>query len=180
MPVAKKPASSIYVCGVGALAATTAKIGATHIVTLIRDHGPVATPEGVTAVNHLRIDVNDITEPADGLVHPQDMHVAEVLEFASRWNQRAPMIIHCFAGISRSTASAYASLCALNPDVPEDLIARRLRRASPTATPNKLIVAIADDILGRGGRMADAIAAIGLGEPATEAVPFYLSSRQDR
>jgi len=178
MPAANNHNSTIHVCGVGALASHTARIGATHIVTLIRDHGPVATPQGITAANHLRIDINDITEPAEGLVHPQDIHVAEVLEFAKRWNQRSPMIIHCFAGISRSTASAYSSLCALNPDTSEDLIARRLRRASPTATPNKLIVAIADDILGRGGRMVDAIAAIGVGEPAVEAVPFHLASRQ--
>jgi len=63
--------------------------------------------------------------------------------------------------------------------VPEDLIARRLRRASPTATPNKLIISIADDMLGRGGRMVDAIAAIGMGEPASEAIPFHLAARQE-
>ena len=180
MPASNSSSSTIHVCGVGLLAATTAKVGATHIVTLIRDHGPVETPPGVVSANHLRIDVNDIVEPGDGLVHPQDIHVTEVLNFARAWDHRSPMIIHCYAGISRSTASAFSSLCALNPEVPEELIARRLRRASPTATPNKLIVAIADDILGRGGRMVDAIAAIGAGEPANEAVPFFLNSRQDR
>jgi len=178
MPAPKEPATTVHVCGVGSLPATTAKVGATHIITLIRDHGPVATPPGVAPENHLRIDVNDITGPSDGLIHPQDIHVEEVLNFARAWDHRAPMIVHCFAGISRSTASAYSILCALNPDVPEDLIARRLRRASPTATPNALIVSIADDMLGRGGRMVDAIDAIGLGEPANEAVPFFLASRQ--
>ena len=172
------PASTIHVCGVGALEATASVIGATHVVTLIRDHGPVATPRGIAAGNHLRVDINDITEPSEGLVHPQDMHVEEVLNFVRAWNHRSPMIIHCFAGISRSTASAFSGLCALNPDVPEDLIARRLRRASPTATPNRLIVSIADDLLGRGGRMVDAIDAIGQGKPATECVPFSLRSRQ--
>ena len=172
------PVSTIHVCGVAALEATTRAAGASHVITLIRDHGPVATPTGVESANHLRIDINDITVPADGLVHPQDNHVAEVLNFIRNWDHRGPMIIHCFAGISRSTASAFSGLCALNPDVPEDLIARRLRRASPTATPNRLIVSIADDMLGRSGRMVDAIAAIGNGEPAFEAVPFALASRQ--
>ena len=88
------------------------------------------------------------------------------------------MIIHCYAGISRSTASAYSALCLLNPEIPEDVIAQRLRRASGTATPNRLIVSIADDLLGRGGRMVDAVSAIGMGAPAVEAVPFGLSSRQ--
>ena len=36
-----------------------------------------------------------------------------------------------------------------------------LRKASPTATPNQHLVALADDILGRNGRMVDAIRAIG-------------------
>jgi predicted protein tyrosine phosphatase len=171
-------ASTITVCGVGALQATAADLGATHVLTLIRDHGPVATPKGVLATNHLRIDINDITSPADGLVHPQDDHITEVLNFIRAWDHSSPMIVHCFAGISRSTASAFSGLCLLNPEVPEKLIARRLRLASPTATPNRLIVSIADDILGRGGRMVDAIDAIGQGQAAAECVPFKLISRQ--
>lgn len=178
MPASKQPASTIHVCGVGVLPATAARVGATHIVTLIRDHGPVDTPPGIEPANHLRVDVNDITTPADGMIHPQDFHVTEVLDFARAWNHASPMIVHCFAGISRSTASAFSILCALNPEASEEQIAQRLREASPTATPNFLIVSIADDILGRGGRMVDAIDKIGTGVPATECVPFYLNSRQ--
>jgi predicted protein tyrosine phosphatase len=176
----KAPASAIHVCGVGALEAHAAAIGATHVVTLIRDHGPVPTPKVVKPENHLRIDVNDITEPMAGYVHPEAHHVEDVLRFVRAWNHRSPLIIHCFAGISRSTASTFAGLCALNPEVPETIIAQRLRQASPTATPNRLIVSIADDLLGRRGRMADAIAAIGQGEPAMETVPFWLASQQAR
>jgi predicted protein tyrosine phosphatase len=160
------------------LQALAGDIGATHIVTLIRDHGPVATPKGIPTENHLRVDINDINAPAEGLVHPQDEHVSEVLNFIRAWDHRSPMIVHCYAGISRSTASAFSGLCLLNPDVPEKLIARRLRDASPTATPNRLIVSIADDILGRGGRMVDAIDDIGQGLIAAECVPFKLASRQ--
>lgn len=178
MPKTSPHAATIHVCGVGALPVHAQKIGASHVITLIRDHGPVATPAGIVDGNHLRIDVNDINEPGTGLIHPQDVHVTEVLKFARAWDQRAPMIIHCYAGISRSTASAFSSLCALNPEVSEAVIARRLREASPTATPNRLIVSIADDMLGRGGRMVDAITEIGQGEIAAEAVPFFLQSRQ--
>jgi predicted protein tyrosine phosphatase len=77
-------------------------------------------------------------------------------------------------GISRSTASAYASVCALNPQRDETDIAQALRRASPTATPNIRIVALADRLLGRGGRMVAAIEAIGRGSLAEEAAPFRL------
>ena len=76
------------------------------------------------------------------------------------------------AGISRSTAAAFVT-CALSPDRSEASIAQALRRASPTAKPNIRIVALADDMLGRNGRMVDAITAIGPGVLA-EAFPFRL------
>jgi predicted protein tyrosine phosphatase len=53
-------------------------------------------------------------------------------------------------------------------------IARELRRVSPTATPNRRLVAIADDRLGRDGRMSAAIAAIGRGADCYEGAPFAL------
>jgi predicted protein tyrosine phosphatase len=77
-------------------------------------------------------------------------------------------------GISRSTASAYAGVCALNPQRDEASIAQSLRRASPTATPNIRIVTLADRLLGRDGRMVAAIETIGRGIMAEEAAPFRL------
>jgi predicted protein tyrosine phosphatase len=76
--------------------------------------------------------------------------------------------------ISRSTAGAYVAACALNPRRDEWTIARELRRASATATPNSRLVALADRMLGRDGRMVAAIDAIGRGEIAYEADPFRL------
>ena len=84
------------------------------------------------------------------------------------------MVVHCWAGISRSTAAAFAALCAINPGVDEELIARRLREASPTAYPNRLMIRLADAALGRRGRMVEAIEGIGRGVVALEAVPFSL------
>jgi predicted protein tyrosine phosphatase len=83
-------------------------------------------------------------------------------------------VIHCFAGVSRSTAAAYVAACALKPDGDEFAIAKALRAASPTASPNSRLVALADDALGRRGRMSEAIAAIGRGEACFEGTPFTL------
>jgi predicted protein tyrosine phosphatase len=105
---------------------------------------------------------------------PDEEHVAELLSFVRRWDRRAPLVMHCYAGISRSTASAFASVCALNPQRDEDAIAQALRRASPTATPNIRIVSLADRLLGRDGRMVAAIETIGRGVMAAEANPFRL------
>jgi predicted protein tyrosine phosphatase len=49
-----------------------------------------------------------------------------------------------------------------------------LRAASPSATPNRLIVSYADALLGRNGRMSRAIEKIGRGENAYLGKPFVL------
>ena len=82
--------------------------------------------------------------------------------------------MHCYAGISRSTAGAYITALALNPALDEVWLAQTLRRNAPSATPNSRLVALGDDILGRKGRMVDAIKAIGRGEEAFEGTPFIL------
>ena len=75
-------------------------------------------------------------------------------------------------GVSRSTAAAYIGVQILNPEVDELDLANALRWAAPFATPNPLMIKIADDILGRSGRMVDAIKSIGRGENAYEGSPF--------
>jgi predicted protein tyrosine phosphatase len=98
--------------------------------------------------------------------------VNEFLDFAKRWDRRAPMVIHCFAGISRSTAAAFSVFCAARPDLDEGEVALRLRQRSPEATPNIRIVTIADRILGRAGRMIRAVERIGRGADAMEGSVF--------
>jgi predicted protein tyrosine phosphatase len=143
-------------------------------VTLInRDHIP-QTPRQISPERHLQIAVNDIAAPAPGLTHPNEAHVSQLLEFVRAWDRTAPMVIHCWAGISRSTAAAFISLCALNPKIGEDEIAWRIRESSPTAYPNRLLVAHADDVLGRDGRMLEAVEQIGRGVIAAEGHPFSI------
>ena len=113
--------------------------------------------------NHLWLRLHDISAPLDGYVFPEEAHVADLLDFVRRWDRRAPLVVHCYAGISRSTASAFASVCALSPHRDEQSIAAALRRASPTATPNLRIISLADRLLGRNGRMIAAIETIGRG-----------------
>ena len=100
------------------------------------------------------------------------------LEFGAAWDERAPLLVHCWAGVSRSPAAAFILACARSARGQEKAIAQRLRLASPVATPNALMVALADETLGRGGRMIDAITHIGRGADCGEGVPFALE-RQD-
>jgi len=110
----------------------------------------------------------------DGYTAPAHEHVQRLVDFVTAWDRQAPMVVHCFAGISRSTAGAYVAACALNPKRDEMQIAWDIRRASRTAQPNVRIVSIADRLLKRDGRMIRAIDAIGVGDPATEGHPFRL------
>jgi predicted protein tyrosine phosphatase len=97
-----------------------------------------------------------------------------LIDFVGKWDHAAPMVVHCYAGISRSTAAAYTVACALNPARDEQQIAQAIRRASRTAQPNAAIVSVADRLLKRHGRMVHAIETIGPGHLAEEGVPFRL------
>ncbi|MGD9866842.1 MAG: tyrosine phosphatase family protein [Hyphomicrobiales bacterium] len=167
----------IYVGPLSAVVSTVEASRIGHLVTLINSDSMIDTPAGIAAGRHLRLAMNDITEALPGMVPPGESHVAELIEFATGWDRKTPMLIHCWAGISRSTAAAFVTLCALNPQAEEHRIAQAIRAASPTATPNARIVKLADAALGRGGRMTDAVMAIGPGAPVMEARVFSLPSR---
>jgi predicted protein tyrosine phosphatase len=109
-----------------------------------------------------------------GQVLADTTHLEDLLGFVHAWDRAEPMVIHCFAGVSRSTAAAYIAACALNPGGDEFAIARAMRAASPTASPNSRLIALADDALRRQGRMKEAIATIGRGEACYEGRPFML------
>jgi predicted protein tyrosine phosphatase len=166
---------SVHVCSLARIAVTVAEARASHLVSLINDDTAVVRPETIAEENHLFLGINDIVEPQDGMVLPAEEHVRQLIAFAGDWDRLHPMVIHCFAGISRSTAAAFITLCVTRPERDEFDIARRLRAASSIATPNPRLVALADDVLGRRGRMIEAIAAIGRGEMAIEGVPFALA-----
>jgi predicted protein tyrosine phosphatase len=164
----------IHVCSLARLHDTVAQTRASHVVTLLRTVDLVERPRSVAAGNHLILGMDDISVPIDGYTHPAEEHVVELVDFVRRWDRRAPLVVHCYAGISRSTAGAFVTACALNPTRDETQIAWAMRRASRTATPNARIVAIADRLLQRKGRMVRAVETIGSGASAFEGEPFRL------
>ena len=164
----------IHVCSLAALPSTVKTTGASHVLTVMANVDQVQRPLSVLPANHLKVQMDDITEAIEGFVAPSEIHIEQVLNFVRSWDRGAPLVVHCYAGISRSTASAYTAVCALNPQRGEHSIAQALRHASPTATPNSRIVSLADKLLGRDGRMIAAIETIGRGVLAAEARPFRL------
>jgi len=164
----------IHVCSLARLHDTVEDTRARHVVTLIKDISLVRRPDSIAPGNHLLLDMDDIVVEMDGYVPPSQEHVEKLIDFVTRWDRTAPIVVHCYAGISRSTAGAFITACALNPRRDEAMIARAIRDSSPTAIPNMRLVALADNILGRKGRMVKAVQAIGPGLSAYEGVPFRL------
>ena len=170
--------SSVHVCSLldvhDVLEATRAR----YLVSVINEQLMLATPHRLDTDNHLKLACNDIARPQPGLTAPSSAHIVRLIDFTRRWNRQGPLVIHCWAGISRSTAAAFVTLCALNPETDELRLARHLRASSPVAQPNRLVVALADDALGRAGRMVRAIEAIGQGQLiVAESKPFRVDSR---
>ncbi|WP_413988815.1 tyrosine phosphatase family protein [Labrys okinawensis] len=165
----------INVCSLSLLDATVMATGARQILTLLNVGTKVIRPATVEEKMHLFLGMNDIIEMADGQILPGEDHLSQLLRFVNAWDQETPLVVHCYAGVSRSTAAAFTTACALNPHLDEMELAQTIRRLSPTATPNKRIVALADARLKRDGRMIAAIDSIGRGEDCFEGVPFALT-----
>lgn len=164
----------IHVCSLANVPKAMEAVRPSRLVTLLTAGTPFERPAGIAPENHLLLSMNDIAVAQDGLVLPGREHVERLLEFVSLWDQRSPLLIHCFAGISRSTAAAYIAAAALSPDRDEVELAKALRQLSPSATPNPRLIEHGDAILGRNGRMVGAIRAIGRGCDAYEGNSFAL------
>lgn len=165
----------IHVCSLARLEHTVAATGARRVVSLVNAGTPMRIPAHVNGEAHLFLPMNDIVEAQDGMTLPGEAQIASLFSWLEAWDRADPVVVHCFAGVSRSTAAAYSAVLALDPGRDEEELAFDLRAKSPTATPNRRIVAIADALLGRGGRMIRAVEAIGRGEDCMEGVPFALS-----
>ncbi|MER9326330.1 tyrosine phosphatase family protein [Mesorhizobium sp. M0488] len=164
----------IHVCSLAKIEEMVARTGAERMLSLLAAGTEVVRPVSIARQNHLHLVMHDIAAAQDGMTMPGEEHVRNLLDFAHRWDRARPMLVHCYAGISRSTASAYIIAAALAPKRDEAELARTLRTLSPSATPNPRLIAVADTLLGRDGRMIAAIEAIGRGADAFEGTPFEL------
>ena len=164
----------IWVCPLSKVDATVASTQAKRLVSLLAPGTAMVRPPAIAERDHLWLSLHDIAEAQDGMTLPGEAHMRTLIDFAKSWDRTRPLVINCYAGISRSTASAYIIAAALAPSRDERELAATLRRVSPTATPNVRLIALADEMLGRQGRMVEAVKSIGRGADAFEGVPFAL------
>lgn len=164
----------LHVCSWELLHETVRQTDASHVLTLMKNVDQVTTPAGIAPRHHLKLDFADILEERPGEVAPSATHVAGILDFVAGWDGARALVIHCYAGISRSTAGAFIAACALRPDLPEADVADMIRTRSPSAVPNARLIRFADGRMGRNGRMIAAVDRIGAGTGATTGTPFFI------
>ena len=149
---------TILVCPLSRVTETIRDHAPERVVSLL-DPGFDSPVLGPSYVNrHLRLSFHDIHKPAASLVMPAAKHVDHLLSFVMGWQRAKPILVHCRAGIGRSTAAAFITACFYNRKAPEHEIALALREIAPHARPNETLVRLADRVLERGGRMIAAIA----------------------
>lgn len=159
--------SRILITPYAALADSVRRHRPSHVLTVMSDPF-VETPKGIEPGRHLRISVADIVEPAGDDVVPSSDHIADILAFGMDWDRKRPFLVHCWAGISRSTAAAYILLCDIHGPGYEEEIASALRMRAPHANPNRLMIRHADALLQRKRRMIEAVEAMGGAHPFNE------------
>ncbi len=167
--------SYIVISPLKTIAEQAIRHNASEMISLMTESHDFHRPGVINPERHLRIGVNDVDVDAnDGLIAPSDHHVAAIIDFAKGWNRKAPLIVHCWMGVSRSPAAALIAALSVAPQLEDDDLAKTMRAASPQASPNSLIIEIGDRLLGRHGRLVQAIKAIGPGADYQGDAPFQL------
>src|ERR1700722_7545609 len=114
----------LHVCSLARIDEVVEATGARSMVTLLAPGTPMVRPGPIALERHLHIEMHDIVEDSPGHVLPVAAHINALIAFVQGCRQ-TPMLIHCFAGVSRSTASAYIAACLLAPHRDEREIARK-------------------------------------------------------
>jgi len=152
----------ITVCGIEELEGHCAA-GVSHVLSILDPGWPVPPAFGAFG-EHERLELRfyDVIEDQPGTEAPRPEHVAALLEFGRDLQAEPPpgahLLVHCHAGVSRSTASVALILAQALPDRPAPEIIQELLRIRPQAWPNLRILEIGDAMLGRDGTLIAAAA----------------------
>ena len=100
----------------------------------------------------LVLSFDDITSPKNDWVLPNKKHIQSALNFADELRGDS-LLIHCHAGISRSSGIALAIIAkGLGPGKEKQAFIE-LEKINPNCAPNALLVWFIDEILDRGGAL---------------------------
>jgi predicted protein tyrosine phosphatase len=154
----KHTSPRITICGIFELGEHT-NVGVTHAISILGPNAPVP-PELVGFAPHRRLILrfHDVIEPLSDEIPPTRDDVARLLEFGQKVNKTpdAHLLVHCRAGVSRSTAAAALILLQANPEWPASAALDAIAAIRPRAWPNLLLLELGDAVLGRNGEIVAA------------------------
>ena len=161
MPV---PGWELTVCGLAELGEHGTR-DVTHVLSIIDPDEPDPADFARYGREHHRLTLryHDIIADLAGWVPPTPAHVEQILSFGADLDAHHPgdglghLLIHCHAGVSRSTAAMAILMARLTPLGQEAGVFERLVRVRRQAWPNSRMVAFGDGLLGRGGRLVEAL-----------------------
>jgi predicted protein tyrosine phosphatase len=155
--------SQLTICGIEELPAHRERT-VTHVLSVLDPELPeIETFRTYGEHRRTTLRFHDIIDPAPGRIMPTRRHMEDILAFgtelASSQGERTQghLLVHCHMGVSRSTAAMLSLLAQVYPDGAEDDLFARLRQIRPQAWPNSVMIGHADDLLGREGRLTDAL-----------------------
>ena len=145
------------VCGLEELDGHSAR-EVSHVLSLIDPGTPdPAAFERYGEHRRVTLRFHDVIAPAPGMVAPGERDVAEILAFGESVAEGDHLLIHCHMGISRSTAAMTALIARAHAELDETEVVGRLREIRPQAWPNARMIGFADRLLGRNGRLSEAV-----------------------
>lgn len=148
----------VTICGIDELACHCAG-DVTHILSILDPGWPEPEPlSGFDVNRRLKLRFHDVIDAHPDWIAPERWDVELLLAFG-RDLGAAPethLLVHCHAGVSRSTAAAILVLAQACPDRPADEILQEVVQLRPRAWPNLRILELGDEILGRRGEIVDA------------------------
>lgn len=122
----------------------------------IGDPGTRAPAGSARVAAKLRLEVEDVIDPSLPFA-PTRTDVERIVRFGRRLPTDGIAISHCDAGISRSSAAAIIALAACYADASEEEVVATVLAGAPGLHPNRLMIRLADDVLGREQRLVDAV-----------------------
>ena len=152
----------ITICGIAELGEHSAA-GVTHVLSILGPTSP-DSPEFAAFTPHRRLILrfHDVIERRPDQIAPTREDVERLLIFGREVSETsgAHLLVHCRAGVSRSTAAAALILVQANPEWPASTSLDTVAALRPRAWPNLLILELGDALLGRNGEIVAAAGAI--------------------